>query len=318
MTYTKIQFSLILIFFLIDVVWINLGSFAFYYNKNDLLYEALFLFCLSVPYFVYKKLRPDPNIVSFLQSILFLFSYIPLMLILSYLVTISDQPLVDPFLAFFDRYVGFDAPVFAKWVQSHTVVFIILAAFYNTFIIQFPFIIVYFSFVGETIHLERFFMQFMIAAPLTALIAGLFPAIGQWRFNPPIPELLSAFHHVIELRHNILDITTTDGIITFPSFHTIMALLYIYIFRNQRKIIFIPIVITNLLLIFSCVPIGGHYLIDIVGGIIVFVIVVGIERLIFSNVKNGEEEKGVRLTFPKNAGRRNKQVDSLESLIVQL
>jgi len=299
LTYTKIQFSLIFVFFLIDVVWINFDSFAFCYNKNELLYEALFLFSLSVPYLFYKKFRPDPNIVSLLQSFFFLFSYIPLMLILSYLVTTLNQPLVDPFLAVFDRYVGFDAPDFAKWVQNHTIVFIILAAFYNTFLIQFPFIIIYFSFLGETIRLERFFMQFMMAAPLTALIAGLFPALGQWGLNPPIPELLSAFHHVIELRHNILDITTTDGIITFPSFHTIMALFYIYIFRNQRKIIFIPIVITNLLLIFSCVPIGGHYLIDIAGGIFVFIIVVGIERLIFSSLKNGEEEKGVRLAFPK-------------------
>jgi len=301
LTYTKIQFSLLLIFFLLDIVWIKVGSFTFYYNKNELLYEALFLFSLSVPYVLYKTFRPDPNIVSLLQSFFFLFSYIPIMLVLSYLVTTLNQPLVDPILAFFDRYVGLDAPTFVVWVQTEKLVYIILVVFYNTFALQFPLIILYLSFLGETIRLERFLMQFMIAAPLTALIAGLFPAIGPsaWYPYPSNPEILSAFNHIIELRHNILDMTKTDGVFFFPSFHTVMACLYVYVFKDRRKAIFIPILLMNAGLIFSCIPIGQHYVLDIVGGMVLFIITVAIEQFIFSALKKNEQQAGVRIKFSK-------------------
>jgi len=57
--------------------------------------------------------------------------------------------------------------------------------------------------------------------------------------------------------------------------------MFAYTFRHERKLIFIPILLLNGLMIFSCLSQGGHYLMDIFGGIAVFGVVAGIEKWLF-------------------------------------
>ena len=127
----------------------------------------------------------------------------------------------------------------------------------------------------------------MIAAFLTIFIGATFPAVGTyaWYHFTSTTSQLSELHRLYELRQNIVNITVADGIIEFPSFHTTLGLLYTYIFRNETKMIFIPILILNILMIFSCVSHGGHFFVDILGGMAVFVVAVGIEQLIFTSIK---------------------------------
>jgi membrane-associated phospholipid phosphatase len=63
----------------------------------------------------------------------------------------------------------------------------------------------------------------------------------------------------------ILAIHDLEGVITFPSFHTIMALLVVQAWWWNR-FLRLPVLGWNLAVIFSTLPMGGHYFVDLIAG----------------------------------------------------
>ncbi len=287
MTYTKIQWGLLFFFLVIEVIWIHFSSFSFYYSKKEFIFVAGSFLLLSFLYIFYRKIRPDPIIITLSQSATLLLAYGLLMLGLSYLGATTNRPFVDSTLDLVDRFFGIYSPSLVFWFNNHWGWETVFWFIYNTYVFQFLFIIFYFSFRRETIPLQRFLMQFMIVTPLSILVGTFYPAAGPyaWYGYTPSEELSSALQHLLQLRQQVVDITTVDGILTLPSFHSVMALVFTYTFRNERKIIFIPIAVLNVLMIFSCIPIGGHYFADLLAAIPLFLLTVGIESSIFRGVK---------------------------------
>jgi len=284
LAYTKIQWGTTFFVFCMEVIWIHYASFSFHFSQKEVLQTTLFLILLFSIYLFYKKFRYDFKVTFLLESTFFVCLYSSLMLVFSYLVATLHQPLIDSALAAVDEYLGIYSPSFVFWFREHTWWNFVFTLIYNSYIIQFPLIILYFCFRGEPVSLQRFLMLFLIATPLTIIISGFFPGAGPyvWYHYPPDSVLRNALNHLYELRNNVLDISKRDGIIIFPSFHVILALLYTYAFRDEKKIIFLPVLTLNILVIFSCLPIGQHYFADILAGFIVFFVTVFIERSIFS------------------------------------
>ena len=56
-----------------------------------------------------------------------------------------------------------------------------------------------------------------------------------------------------------------QGIVTMPSYHTVMAVLLTYAFRRTGLIGY-GIATLNLVMLLSIPPIGGHYLVDVLAG----------------------------------------------------
>lgn len=65
-----------------------------------------------------------------------------------------------------------------------------------------------------------------------------------------------------------LDLNDIKGILTFPSFHGVMAMALIYMAWPYR-LLAVPYLLINLAMIVSTVPVGGHYAIDCVGSLVV-------------------------------------------------
>ena len=299
MTYKRIQWTTIFIVLLIEFIWIKCSPVEFYYNAGKCFSLILVIVFLYIMYIFYSKLRPDPKIGMALLSTLFLIICTALLLVLSYLAYTTNLPFVDSTLAAMDGYMGFSSPEIVLMFRNYPWLYIIFSFIYNCILFQSVVVILYFSFIGEKIYLERFLMLFLISLLLTIFIGALLPAAGPyvWYNYSPSPELQSALDRLYEIRNNIVNITKEDGIITVPSFHAIAAFIYIYTFRNEKKIIFIPILILNLLMVFSCLPIGQHYLTDIVAGATVFALTLCIEQLIFWSVNNHNEY--LWMTFKK-------------------
>ncbi|MBS0271132.1 MAG: phosphatase PAP2 family protein [Proteobacteria bacterium] len=286
LTYTRIQWGIVFLMLLVEFVWIKLSSFTFVYDQNIIIAYVISFSLIYLVYVWYQRFRPDPKILNLLQSTSLFLAFCPLMLGFSYLGAMVNQPLIDATLVSIDSHVGVHTPSVVFWFRNHKIFYLLFEAIYNTYLLQFPFIILYFGLSDENVSLQRYIMQFMIATPLTILISIFYPATGPytWYQYTPSPELLSALKHLLDLRQHILDITIPDGIVTMPSFHATMACIDAYAFRRQRKIIFIPILILNILVVFSCIPIGQHYFADILGGIAVFFVVIAIESFLFNYV----------------------------------
>ena len=56
-----------------------------------------------------------------------------------------------------------------------------------------------------------------------------------------------------------------QGIVTMPSYHTVMAVLLTYAFRRTGLVGY-GIATLNLVMLLSIPPIGGHYLVDMLAG----------------------------------------------------
>lgn len=285
--YAKIQWALVFFIFFIDVVWISFSSFKLYYDFRDLWLYVLILLSLYIPYLFYKKYRPNLKIMAALLSSCWLLSYSGAALVLSYLADTTNAPLVTAHLASLDHYLGVYSPSVVIWGKENEWINSILVFSYACFLLQKPFVLLYFSFVGKIEYQQNFMMQYMIAGLLTIILGAVFPAEGTYawyHFQPSVSQS-GDLKSLYDVRNHIIDLRNLTGIIEFPSFHTVMGALTIYIFRNEQKVIFIPILILNILLFISCVSHGGHFLMDVLGGILVAAVAIGIEALIFKSIK---------------------------------
>jgi hypothetical protein len=140
---------------------------------------------------------------------------------------------------------------------------------------------------GQSYRLKEFTLLFVMTITICGLIGINIPAEGSFAFLhmpeetlmrlPPkagiyYMDLLHAFRSG---RDKTVDFSNLVGVVTFPSFHMCMALLFSYAVRGMR-IIFPPMAAFSGLTALSLFPIGGHYAIDALGGAIVFVCSVAI------------------------------------------
>ena len=56
-----------------------------------------------------------------------------------------------------------------------------------------------------------------------------------------------------------------EGIVTMPSYHTVLAVLLTYAFRRTGLVGY-GIATLNFVMLLSIPPIGGHYLVDVLAG----------------------------------------------------
>ena len=253
MTYIKIQGALIFVLFLIDSIWIMSSSLQLTYNlPQTLKYGGIFIF-LYLAYLFYTRIRINAKIGLLFISTLYLVTFTAVALILSYLAYTIPNPLMDSALMAADAQLGFNFSSLYAWFLKHGNWNTFFTSIYNSIIFQITFIFLYFGLVGKGLYLQRFLMLFMISILPTILLGCFYPAIGPhlWLNFPPPDFLEKAISYLFELRSGVLDLTQEQGIIIFPSFHTTLSLLFIYIFRHENKALFAFFGLLNLLMIFS-------------------------------------------------------------------
>jgi len=109
----------------------------------------------------------------------------------------------------------------------------------------------------------------LCSLPLPA--AGAFEYLGLERtFGPQLPPgsgvyWLEALHAVRQRSSIVINPLDLHGLVAFPSFHTGMALMTAAAWRDDRYLRW-PMFIWNALVILSTLPIGGHYVVDVIAG----------------------------------------------------
>jgi PAP2 superfamily protein len=119
--------------------------------------------------------------------------------------------------------------------------------------------------------LRIFILANSLALSVTLAVATLWPAGGAFLAfsEPPYPASMAAqFVAVRDGGLRVLDPETITGIIAFPSYHTILAVLIGLSFRGLPRIF--PVVAAfQFAIIFSARSMGGHYYADILAGIVI-------------------------------------------------
>jgi membrane-associated phospholipid phosphatase len=137
-------------------------------------------------------------------------------------------------------------------------------------------------------HLYRYVLANSLALVPTIAIFWLVPARAAFAFYhdalaplaPPLPDYDAVIDGLRDGSLSAIDLTQLNGLITFPSFHASMAVLFVWAGWPGARLWRGPLVVVNALMWLSAVPVGGHYGVDLIGGTVIAVSAIALaERL---------------------------------------
>lgn len=220
---------------------------------------------------VYTHWRPDERIREAAEQTLVLVIFTHAAAVLSYLIVATNASLVDEAYARMDAWLGFDWPTWFAYVRSHHLLADILALVYASGLPQIAFVILFLSFTGRLAEVRVFSSTLALSSLLTIALSGVMPAAGAFvHYGADGVDLSVQSHFDLLRQHQLadIDLTSMQGLISMPSYHAVMSVLLAYAVRTSRPIALL-LVPLNVLVLLSTLSEGGHYLVDVLGGIAV-------------------------------------------------
>jgi membrane-associated phospholipid phosphatase len=197
---------------------------------------------------------------------------------LSYLITSADLPLRDALLARVDRDLGFDWLRFLDMTNSSPFVAALLVRVYQTIGPVAELVIIWLALNRRGERLAELAAILSLSTVGLCIGTWLVPAAGAFAYYGPAPQRVENFsalgemwsfaHTFTMLRDgslSVIDLSALQGVVSFPSFHTVLGVMTIYALRDTRWLM-IPVLLLNATMIASTLPVGGHHLADVLAG----------------------------------------------------
>lgn len=193
---------------------------------------------------------------------------------LTYILARANLPMIDAQLGAADHALQFDWTVMHEWVVQHSTIHDVLRWAYFTHINQCWVLIALGSlwFPGRC-NAELtwcFMLSLMICCTVSVILPSLAMGGDAGSYIPVVNSLRAG-------EPMTFDWDQAEGIVAFPSFHAALAVIYCYAARHRLWAL-IPFAALDTLMLISTPPIGGHYLSDLIGGIAVALIAIGVTR----------------------------------------
>ncbi len=233
---------------------------------------------------LYSTARPAPRLAAGTLMVAELIYYGIVFIVFSYVMLAAAGPERAPVLSRIDQALGFDWKAYTDTLSASPRLLAAMEECYGSIAWQDFLIPTCLLLWGRLGWLRVFMNGFALGATATVLIAFLVPAIdARALYTLDLSDarhLVSGFRltddylQVRDGRLVLLDMDRLTGIVSFPSFHTYLALLFLVGSWPLRKLwwCLLPV---NVLLIASTPKFGFHYLVDVVGGFAVAALVLG-------------------------------------------
>jgi hypothetical protein len=188
--------------------------------------------------------------------------------VLSYLCVAVDAPLIDDSLLRFDAAQGFNWLAIYHWVHSHPDLQWILQLAYESGALQIIAVPTFLGVLGRNGDLGDFVLLVMATSILMLKISTPFPSssaflhYGITDFNTV--SSVSQFEILRNGTMRTFDLRHAQGLVSMPSFHVALAVVFCYVLRHVRMI-FPFAVLLNIAMIVSTPTQGAHYLADVIG-----------------------------------------------------
>ena len=280
----------------VDAVWLSLSRLSFAASNWDtiirlVLFTAIaFGFCGLVSHRLAHEtdrvggvLREGAKRVELFAVVALLFSLLAVTVIAyCYLGTAATLPFQDARLAQIDQWLGFDWVAFVKFANSSALASWLLVKAYQSTPYMLTGTMLWFCISGQGERLAEFLALSCITSIGIAIGMMILPAAGAYSYyHLPFAayENFGAgsgmWHHELLMalrtgQTTVIDfnVPNSNCLVTFPSGHTILAIIMTYALRGSRWTL-IPALIVNGAMLVSTIPHGGHHLFDlIVGGVI--------------------------------------------------
>lgn len=246
---------------LLTVLWLAFSPVAFTAKTNDFVFLALGP-CVMLGLRA-LGLRKGALIAEHFSLLLVATTTI---CVLAYLSVAASGPLADARLMAMDRALGFDWLTGYRFVEAHSGLRRVLEVAYGSPILQIVYFSVLLGLMGRKQRLRDMFWVFVCGGLLACLGGLLLPALGPAKsFGIQAHSFVPVIEHLISGRDLTFTLSGMTGVVSFPSFHTTMALMFIWAFRGTGPVGWIMTGV-NLTMLCSVPFFGNHYLTDMIAG----------------------------------------------------
>lgn len=190
---------------------------------------------------------------------------------------------IDETLVWIDSLFGYDWPAVVNWIAHYPAFGNVLAFVYASSLPQLIVVVLLLGFKGETNQLHTFLLTGLIGALMCVGIWSLLPSTGASGSEGAAAALTSGYQVMVSPQYNAevnriiaegatyISPSSALGLIGFPSFHTVMACMSVFFVARYRWLLAFFAAV-NVLMIPAVLVHGGHHLMDVFGGLAVFVI----------------------------------------------
>ncbi len=235
---------------------------------------------LGIAGWFYQAVRKEPRLAIALTSTAQMIAFTSVAAPLSYIAASTALPLWDATFIAWDHHLGFDWRGWLTAMNAHTSLHSVFFLSYASIPVQVITTVIALAFIGHTSRLRIFIMSFIFATLVTIAISALMPAQGAWghlqlsahdypAIVPATRDLhLPVFHGLRDGTFRSLLGEGAEGIITFPSLHAALGLLFIFALWPVPYLRWV-IAALNIVMIASTPIDGGHYFSDAFAGMMI-------------------------------------------------
>jgi hypothetical protein len=273
----KFRWSLLGIVAFVDLVWVTACGWTV--RPEGLLFRASIGVVLCAPLLL-KRYRREDKLRNLGEAIAFSLMFATAGEIFSYLVVSTDLPLIDALLAAADKRLGFDWGSYYLWATNHSQYSHTVRGAYESMGSQLWIVVVYLCFTRRFSRLSEFLDLSASLLLLTIFISLFFPAEGASKFYGSLFHAdVSGMFHFELLRSGLMktiDLSSIQGLISIPSYHTVMGILLCWAVRSTRLC---PVaILVNSAMLLATPFVGGHYFLDLAAGATVTVAAIILRR----------------------------------------
>jgi membrane-associated phospholipid phosphatase len=291
-----VVWSILTGFLVVDAVWLSLSRLSFSANNWESIIRLVlctaiaFGFCGLVAHrLVYaadrvgRMLREGAKRVELFVNAVLVFALLAVGVITCCcLGAAAALPFQDGRLAQIDKWMGFDWVGFVQFANTSGLASWLLAKAYQSTAYVLSGTLIWFCISGQGKRLAEFLALSCITSVGIAVGMMILPAAGAYAFyHPPLASYenfgagAGMWHHdlLMALRTGsapVIDFATpySNCLVTFPSGHTVLAIITTYALRGWRWT-FVPALAINAAMLLSTIPEGGHHLFDVVVGVLI-------------------------------------------------
>jgi hypothetical protein len=271
----------------LDAIWLLAGHFDIDAHRYVLL--ALLVVPLVAGAHYYDRFRGEKAIAATLMASAFLLAFSAAGSLLSYLLLTITGPRIDAQLAAIDGAMGFSWPALMGFVSHYPLLNLVLRWTYVSVMPQLALLVLLLGWRNKCEDLYGLCLALASATIVTLGVWTALPSFGAFSVFTLPPSVASKLGLVLGFDYGralvamlkdgpgFISPSELRGLVGFPSFHTVQALVLIWYARNLPIVRWLALTLNAVVLV--AIPVqGGHHLIDMFGGAAVTVFAVALAR----------------------------------------
>jgi len=279
----RLIYALILLLMVLSGLLISMNALVTHYSRAS--YVPIEWVRLSPVVFVVLLLGlyaqdKCPRLAFFTRSYCTYFFILFVLAAMSVGVQYTPFPRIDAFLLHADQALGFSTQAVIAWTGQHAAIKKALEVIYELLSIELFVIPLLLPFMKSKRATNELFVGVLLSIVIGFTIYYFFPTAAPTSVLHSsyfLPDQHKTYLKFYEIHHYQKVTTEEGGLIAFPSFHVIWAILLNYVLWTKKPI-FIVVALINMVIICSTVLLGWHYLLDVFAGIVVAILSIVLAR----------------------------------------